>query len=74
MSNYHAQTVFLHYFLCMRTYRAGGDVVPVNGTELLENQGFDVDWLWYNQIGLVGLCVLFLTLGYVTLRLIKKER
>ncbi len=50
-----------------------GEYVIVNGTEILESQGFRVDWLWYDQIGLVGLCLLFLTLGYITLRAIKKQ-
>ncbi len=48
--------------------------VVIEGKELLELQGFNVDWLWYDQIGLAGLCLLFLTLGYITLRLVKKEK
>ena len=51
-----------------------GEYVIVNGTEILESQGFRVDWLWYDQIGLAGLCLLFLTLGYITLRAIKKQK
>lgn len=53
---------------------SGGEYITVNGTEILENQGFKVSWLWYDQIGLAGLCVLFLVLGYITLRLVKKEK
>ena len=46
----------------------------MNGSSILESQGFKVEWLWYDQIGLAGLCVLFLALGYITLRAIKKEK
>ncbi len=63
----------LVYCIILFAYRHG-EYVIVNGTEMLESQGFRVDWLWYDQIGLAGLCLLFLTLGYITLRAIKKEK
>ena len=48
--------------------------VLVDGSDILDSQGFSTDWLWYNQIGLAGMCVIFLTLAYITLRAIKKEK
>ena len=54
--------------------RRNGENVTVQGVDILESQGFRVNWLWYDQIGLAGLCVLYLVLGYITLRAIKKEK
>ena len=54
-------------------YRNGEPTV-VNGSEILKSQGYRINWLWYDQIGLAGLCLLFLALGYITLRAIKKEK
>ncbi|XP_011408115.2 PREDICTED: ABC transporter G family member ARB_01379-like [Amphimedon queenslandica] len=51
-----------------------GSSVLVPGSELLSFQGYKTSWLWYDMIGLGGLAVLFLTLTYITLRLIKKEK
>uniref|UniRef100_A0A1X7TD60 ABC-2 type transporter transmembrane domain-containing protein n=1 Tax=Amphimedon queenslandica TaxID=400682 RepID=A0A1X7TD60_AMPQE len=51
-----------------------GSSVLVPGSELLSFQGYKTSWLWYDMIGLGGLALLFLTLTYITLRLIKKEK
>ncbi len=58
----------------LTSFCRNGEYVIVNGSSILDSQGFKVEWLWYDQIGLAGLCVLFLTLGYITLRAIKKEK
>ena len=46
----------------------------VNGTEDLSDRGFDVTtaWLWYDQIGLAVITIIFLFLTYFNLRTIKK--
>ena len=46
----------------------------VNGTEDLSDRGFDVTtkWLWYDQIGLAVIAIIFLFLTYFNLRTIKK--
>ena len=48
--------------------------VLVEGTDIMESQGFDTSQLLYNLSGLAVLCVFFLTLAYITLRAIKKEK
>ena len=53
---------------------SNGSSILVPGTEILTSQGYKTEWLWYDQIGLGGLALLFLTLTYITLRLIKKEK
>ena len=46
----------------------------INGSTLLTKQGYEVDWLWYDQIGLGAISLLLLSLAYLTLLLIKKEK
>ena len=53
---------------------SNGSSILVPGSEILTSQGYKTEWLWYDQIGLGGLALLFLTLTYITLRLIKKEK
>ena len=57
-------------FLLNYTYRTP----LINGSELLKDQGFEVGWLWWDQVGLGGLSLIFLALAYITLLLIKKEK
>ncbi|XP_019854880.1 PREDICTED: ATP-binding cassette sub-family G member 2-like [Amphimedon queenslandica] len=49
-------------------------VRSVPGEELLEIQGFNPDWLFYDWIGLAGIVTIFFSLTYLTLRLLKKEK
>ena len=44
------------------------------GSALLEVRGFDPDWLFYDWIGIAMYSVIFTTLAYIALRLIKKEK
>ena len=46
----------------------------VNGTMDLVQRGYETDahWLWYDQIGLAGLTIIFLVIAYINLRTIKK--
>ena len=44
------------------------------GRTYLDKLGYNVDWLWYDEIGLAGLSLIYLTLTYITLRLIKKDK
>ena len=55
-------------------HSSNGSTVLVPGSEILSYQGYKTSWLWYDMIGLGGLAILFLTLTYITLRLIKKEK
>ena len=55
-------------------HSSNGSTVLVPGSEILSYQGYKTSWLWYDMIGLGGLSILFLTLTYITLRLIKKEK
>ena len=55
-------------------HSSNGSTVLVPGSEILSYQGYKTSWLWYGMIGLGGLAILFLTLTYITLRLIKKEK
>ena len=58
----------------MVIFTSNGMEVIVNGTDILEIQGFNASWIWYDELGLFVMSVLFLFLGYITLRLIKKEK
>ena len=46
----------------------------VSGRELLDLQDFNPDWMFYDWIGLFVYICIFLTLTYITLRLIKKDK
>lgn len=46
----------------------------INGTEQIMNLGWQVGWLWYDVLALVIFSILFLSLAYVILRCIKKEK
>ena len=49
-------------------------ISSVPGEVLLEIQGFDPDWLFYDWIGLAGIVTVFFTLTYIALRLLKKDK
>ena len=46
----------------------------VIGNEFLDDQSFDENNLWINELALFLFTIGFLTLAYIVLRLIKKER
>lgn len=54
----------------------GPCIVPdcVNGTDDLIHRGYETapEWLWYDQVGLAGLTLIFLALTYINLRTVKK--
>ena len=63
--------------LCVFIFSFGGmDSVCCEGSAILELKGYETStaWLWYSVLGLAGLLVLFMTLAYVSLRLVKKEK
>jgi hypothetical protein len=45
-----------------------------DGLQRLTTLGYQVDWLWYDLLALVILSLVFLTIAYVVLALIKKEK
>ena len=71
-------SLYLRFLYCIVSLliflSSNGSSILVPGTEILTSQGYKTEWLWYDQIGLGGLALLFLTLTYITLRLIKKEK
>lgn len=46
----------------------------INGTEQIMNLGWQVGWLWYDVLALIIFAILFLTLAYIILLCIKKEK
>jgi ATP-binding cassette subfamily G (WHITE) protein 2 len=46
----------------------------VAGESLLEVQGFDPNWLYYDWLGLFGFILIFTAFTYVVMRLLKKEK
>jgi hypothetical protein len=44
------------------------------GLERLGELGFEVDWLWYDVMALASYSIIFLTLAYIVLLLIKKNK
>ena len=48
----------------------------LNGTLFIQQRGFETDamWLWYDQIALAAITLACLTLTYVGLRCIKKQK
>ena len=45
-----------------------------DGLDRLSQLGYEVGWLWYDVIALVLYSMLFLTIAYLALLLIKKEK
>ena len=45
-----------------------------DGLEQLSQLGYQVDWLWYDQLALVLFSVFFLFIAYIILRSIKKDK
>jgi len=45
-----------------------------NGLDRLSRVGYEVGWLWYDVIALILYSMLFLTIAYLVLLFIKKEK
>ena len=45
-----------------------------DGLQRLTTLGYQVDWLWYDLLALVIFSLIFLTIAYVVLALVKKEK
>ena len=45
-----------------------------DGLQRLTTLGYQVDWLWYDLLALVVFTLIFLTIAYVVLALVKKEK
>lgn len=45
-----------------------------DGLDRLSRVGYEVGWLWYDVLALVLYSTLFLTIAYMVLLLIKKEK
>ena len=45
-----------------------------DGLDRLTQLGYEVGWLWYDIIALALFSILFLTIAYLALLLIKKEK
>ena len=65
---------------CITTFNSAGGVMTsatnctFDGLDRLSQLGYEVDWLWYDVIALVLYSTLFLTIAYLALLLIKKEK
>lgn len=66
--------VLLCMWLCINVCDCSQLPVCVNGTDDLLLRGYEVSssWLWYDQVGLLGLITVFLALTYFNLRTVKK--
>ena len=55
-------------------YSNGTDCM--SGTRFLETRGYETstEWLWYDQVALAAMIVFFLSLAYINLRMVKKEK
>ena len=45
-----------------------------DGLQRLITLGYQVNWLWYDLLALVVFSLVFLTIAYVVLALVKKEK
>lgn len=58
----------------------GNNSIPIvtnctfDGLQRLTTLGYQVDWLWYDLLALVVFSLIFLTIAYVVLALVKKEK
>lgn len=53
---------------------SAGENCTFGGLERLRELGFETDWLWYDVIALALYSIIVLTIAYIILSLIKKEK
>ena len=49
------------------------NICSFDGLDQLGVLGYETDWLWYDVLALCALILIFQTLAYVFLRLVKKQ-
>lgn len=61
---------------CYLSVHSGRSSMCCSGDLFLEIRGYETssEWIWYNVAALVGLFLVFMTLAYISLRLVKKEK